>query len=188
MPTQSTSGQSPASGDSSLAARWQLDELARRYYTPLLSFFRKRSQGPDVEDLVQQVFLHLAQSRDLSHINSPDGYIFQTAANVLKDYHRRRSVREQYADQTGGVITADSTDFSVERVLVGKEAVARLVQALRELPERTRDIVVLRCFEGLKHVEIASLQRISVRAVEKHMHKALVHLSSVLGHGKGVAS
>jgi DNA-directed RNA polymerase specialized sigma24 family protein len=41
--------------------RITLDTLARRYYAPLASFFRKRTRGaPEVQDLVQQVFLRAA--------------------------------------------------------------------------------------------------------------------------------
>jgi RNA polymerase sigma-70 factor (ECF subfamily) len=39
---------------------------------------------------------------------------------------------------------------------------------------------MLRCFEGLKHSEVARLHGISTRAVEKHMAKALAHLSHAL--------
>lgn len=61
------------------------DSLARRYYAPLLSFFRKRTRNAsDTQDLVQQVFLRLAQSRQNSEIHNPDAYIFQTAANALR--------------------------------------------------------------------------------------------------------
>ena len=54
------------------------------------------------------------------------------------------------------------SDFSPERVLLGRESLALLTAALRELPERTRDVLMLRCFEGLKHAEIARLQGTSL--------------------------
>ena len=66
-----------------------LDSLARRYYIPLLKFFRKRTHNSsDTQDLVQQVFLRLAQSRQQGKIHNPDAYIFQTAANALRDHYR----------------------------------------------------------------------------------------------------
>jgi RNA polymerase sigma-70 factor (ECF subfamily) len=55
---------------------------------------------------------------------------------------------------------------------------------LRQLPERTRDVFVLRCFEGLTHAEIARLHAISVRAVEKHFAKALSYLATALEHAE----
>lgn len=161
--------------------RARLDGLARRYYGPLASFFRKRARNSEeVEDLVQQVFLRLAQSPQFDEIRNPDGYIFQTAANALKDQARRRSVQQRFTAQQLHESDAQRTDFSPERVLLGREAMSKVAGALRQLPERTRDVFVLRCFEGLKCAEIAQLLGISVRAVEKHMAKALSHLSRAL--------
>ncbi len=162
-------------------ARARLDGLARRYYAPLARFFRKRPHSSEeVQDLVQQVFLRLAQSPQFDEIRNPEGYIFQTAANALKDQARRRSVQERFAAQQLRESDAERGDFSPERVLQGRESVSQLAHALRQLPERTRDVFVLRCFEGLKFAEIGQLQGISVRAVEKHMAKAMVHLIRAL--------
>jgi RNA polymerase sigma factor (sigma-70 family) len=166
------------------AAR-KLDDLARRYYGPLISFFRKRTRNaPEVPDLVQQVFLRLAQQGDPGAIHNADGYIFRTAANTLRDHYRHEIVRERFAkDPTGFALSGDS-GFPAERVLEGREDLAKVVAALRELPERTRDVFMLRCFEGLKHAEIAGLYRISVRAIEKHMAKALAHMSRAVGEDR----
>jgi RNA polymerase sigma factor (sigma-70 family) len=161
-------------------ARARLDQLARRYYAPLASFFRKRTgNSVQAQDLVQQVFLRLAQHQKLDAIRNPDGYIFQTAANALRDHARRNEVRGRFERQKGGPDDVRS-DFSPERVLQGRESVAQLTVALRELPERTRDIFMLRSLEGLKHAEIARLHGISTRAVEKHLAKALAHVSRAL--------
>jgi RNA polymerase sigma-70 factor (ECF subfamily) len=165
----------------SALTRGLLEDFARRYYAPLVSFFRKRTHNaPEVQDLVQQVFLRLAQYRELAHIQNPDGFIFQTAANILKDHYRQNVVRRQNADHSAVSAGAGGSDLSPERVLAGKETLAHLVNALRQLPDRTRDVFVLRCFEGLKNAEIAQLHRISVRAVEKHMVKALTHIGRAI--------
>jgi RNA polymerase sigma factor (sigma-70 family) len=156
-----------------------LDSLARRYYIPLLSFFRKRTHnGADTQDLVQQVFLRLAQSRQQGEIHNPDAYIFQTAANALRDHHRHLAVRNRYLAQVAP--DSDASELTPERVVLAKEDLARLAYGLRELQERTRDILVLRCFEGLKNAQIARLQRISTRSVEKHLAKALAALSTIV--------
>jgi RNA polymerase sigma-70 factor (ECF subfamily) len=167
------------------AGRRLLEDLARRYYGPLLSFFRKRARnGAEVQDLVQQVFLRLAQYRELTQIRNPEGYIFQTAANALKDHYRHQVTRENFARRRQELAAPEGTDFPPERVLQGRESLSRLVKALHDLPERTRDIAVQRCFEGLTHAEIAHLQGISVRAVEKQVAKALAYLSQALDSGE----
>ncbi len=163
------------------ALRNRLDDVARRYYAPLLSFFRKRTRNPaEVEDLVQQVFLRLAKHPDIGDIANPDAYIFQTASNTLKDHLRRDLVRGRFDSPEESVDDEQRSEFCPERVLIGREDVRSMVAALRALPERTRDVFVMRCFEGLKHAEIAQLMGVSVRAVEKHAARALAHVSKAL--------
>jgi RNA polymerase sigma factor (sigma-70 family) len=167
--------------DKGRAARERLDELARRYYAPLLSFFRSRTHNnSEVQDLVQQVFLRLAQHQELGRIQCPDAYIFQTASNILKDHYRQANVRRRFSNGSIENVDTPDSDFSPERVLLGRESIKVLAGSIRQLPERTRDILILRCLEGLKHAEIARLQNISVRAVEKHMARALAHLTQAL--------
>jgi RNA polymerase sigma factor (sigma-70 family) len=170
-PSDSSNGQ-----DNSL-----LNSLARRYYAPLLSFFRKRTHnGCDTHDLVQQVFLRLAQSRQQGEIHNPDAYIFQTAANALRDHYRQLAVRNRFLNATIATSERSASDLSPEHIVLARDDLARLVEGMRELPERTRDILILRCFEGLKNTEIAKLQHISTRSVEKHLAKALAVLSQIV--------
>lgn len=174
MPSDATPKNAPIRTD---FVRVTLDGLARRYYAPLASFFRKRTRNAtEVQDLVQQVFLRLAQSREMGEMHNPDAYIFQTAANTLRDHYRHLAVRNRYLNETRAVADVDS-EASSERIVLGRESLARLADALRLLPERTRDILTLRCFEGLKVSEIARLQNVSVRCVEKNIAKALAALS-----------
>jgi len=158
-----------------------LDTLARRYYAPLLSFFRKRTHnGPETQDLVQQVFLRLAQSRKAGEIHNPDAYVFQTAANALRDHYRQAAVRNRFLNETIATSEDLTADASPERILLAEEDLTLLVDVMRALPERTRDILMLRCYEGLKNTEIAQLHRLSTRSVEKHIAKALAAVSQSL--------
>jgi RNA polymerase sigma-70 factor (ECF subfamily) len=126
----------------------------------------------------------LAQYGELGELRNPDAYIFQTAANTLKDHYRHRAVRERFASEQRAGVDEQGSDFSAERVILGKEAIVQLALTLRQLPERTRDILMLRCFEGIQHAEIARLQGISVRAVEKHVAKALAYLNRTIGRDR----
>lgn len=169
------------------ARHTRLDQFVRRYYAPLVSFFRRRTRhSADVDDLVQQVFLRLSQHPHVDAIKNPDAYIFQTAANALTDHARRNGVRRRIFADTGTDDTGEwSSDVSPERVLQGSQSLAEIVAALRTLPERTRDVFMLRCFEGLKHAEIARLQGISVRACENHLAKALAHINHMVERDAG---
>ena len=165
----------------------QLESVVKRYYAPLMSFFRKRTENSaDVQDLVQQVFLRLSRHPHVGALDNPDGYIFQTASNALRDHHRRSVARNRVfatvlAEQGSAVAAQFQTELSPDRILQGRQSIALIDIALRQLSQRTRDIFMLRCVEGLKREEIAGLHGISVRAVEKHYAKAMTHVDGALG-------
>ncbi|MEG8042966.1 sigma factor-like helix-turn-helix DNA-binding protein [Sphingomonas sp. LR59] len=48
------------------------------------------------------------------------------------------------------------------------------------MPERTRDVFVLRMLEGLKMADVAHAMAISTRAAEKHQARALAHVADRL--------
>jgi RNA polymerase sigma-70 factor (ECF subfamily) len=60
------------------------------------------------------------------------------------------------------------------------ESLQTAIAALQKLPERTRDIFVLRRIEGHAYRDIASKYGISVSAVEKHMVRAVQHLAATV--------
>ena len=157
-----------------------LEEWSRRYRPALLRFFQRRMPASaDREDLVQEVFLRLAR-QDLTTIANVEGYLFQAAANVLKDW-RRRGVR--HAADAHEAIEEDipaEVDFSPERVLLGKDAVSTLIAALETLPERTRAVFLLYHFDQLPQAEIARRLGIAVRTVENNMAKAHAHIAALM--------
>lgn len=164
--------------DTELARRAALVSLVRDYTRPLTRFFARRaSSASDVPDLVQDVFLRLARMPDPSTIHHPDGLVFVTASNVLKDRARRGRVRGEAGAEPLDPDALEGSDFPPDRVLEGREAVARLREALLELPERTRDVFAMRLLEGMRMAEVAATMGISTRAAEKHQARALAHVA-----------
>lgn len=158
-----------------------IDRLARRYGGALARFFERRvERKSDVPDLVQDVFLRLSRLGGLAGVERPESYIFTTALSALKDRARRNAVRHLDKHESFDEIVHGGSDFSPARVLEGREAVAHLERALRSLPERTRDVFVLRMFEEQKMADIACALGISTRAAEKHYAKALAHVAGAL--------
>ncbi len=164
------------------AQRGHLDKLVRRYAKPLARFFERRvGNQQDVPDLVQDVFLRLSTLPDPLAIEKPEHYLFVTAASSLRDKARRDAVRqtEQHIDFDENLVPG--SDLTPLRILEGREAVARLRSALLDLPERTRDIFVLRVFEECRMGNVAAAIGISRRATEKHYARALAHVTHALG-------
>ncbi len=166
-----------AGDDDQDPARDALASLNARFARPLRSFFRKRARNDqEADDLVQEVFVRLAARRPGAAMEHAEAYIFQMAANLLRD-RARRSMTRSAADRAMQAADANSfEEISPERVLLGKQRVALLERVLGELPERTRVVFLLHRFEEMKYAEIARRLEISVSSVEKHMMEAMRRL------------
>lgn len=182
MFTRTHKNRSHPAGDEAGEAR--LGALHRQYSGALRRYFLKRAPAhADADDLVQDVFIRLARRGDVGSIAQIEGYLFQTAANVLTDHARRNAVRcrdahDAYEDAEHGYEA-----ISPERVLLGRERVRQLLDALDTLPQRTRAIFVLHKFEGLRYADIAARFGVSVSSVEKHMMKALSQVARHMDQG-----
>ncbi|EZP50000.1 ECF subfamily RNA polymerase sigma-24 factor [Sphingomonas sp. RIT328] len=165
-------------GDHRLSA---LRDLVASYSRPLTRYFQRRVvQSHDVPDLVQEVFLRLSRMAEPGGIREPDSFIFVTAANVLRDRARRSRTRVDSDTMPLDDLDLEGSDIWPDRVLEGKQTAECIRQALGELPERTRDVFVLRMLEGWRMADVARSLGISTRAAEKHQARALAHVADRL--------
>ena len=154
-----------------------LRALSLRLRLPLVKYFRRRVRnGADAEDLTQEVFERLARHQNLDVVEQIDGYVFTVATNLLRD-RARRLTTHTVGDKLflNGVERVE--EITPERVLLSTEAMDRFLAALAELPDRTRTVLLLRRYEGLDFKEIAQRLGISVSTAEKHVMRAMNHLS-----------
>jgi RNA polymerase sigma-70 factor (ECF subfamily) len=144
-----------------------------------MGYFRRRLRDDsDVEDLVQDVFARIVTRDSTEPIANLGGYVVKIASSVIADRARRRAVRHSDSHVPFDPDFHASEEIDPERVLGGKEDLNAAVAALLSLPERTRTVFVLRRLEGYSYREIAAHLGISVSAVEKHLVRALQHLSA----------
>jgi RNA polymerase sigma-70 factor (ECF subfamily) len=164
------------------------DQLAARFSAPLLSYFLRRVRDrAQAEDLVQDALLRVIRASECEVIAHPESYVFKVAANLLKD-SRRHAVRHPTVasalvedDFVGEAEASLIDERSPERVLDGETSLARVLQALGELSELTRNVFVLFRLEHMKQKDIAALYGIGQSTVEKHVMRAVVHLARRCG-------
>ena len=160
----------------------QLELLSRTYSLSLARYFQRKLRGTDdVDDLVQEVFLRLIKRGQVGELEHIGAYLFQTASSVLNDHLRSRRSRRMDQHESFDSEVHAGADFAVDRVMEGQERLRHATAALLELPERTRNVFVLRRIEGMRYADIATRLGISVSAVEKHVQRAVVHLMARLG-------
>jgi RNA polymerase sigma-70 factor (ECF subfamily) len=152
----------------------------------LTRYFQRRVRNSaEVEDMVQDVFARMVARDSAEPVEHLGGYISKTAASVLADRARRRS-----SHGAGLHVAFDSElhgeePIDPERILGGRQDLHTATAALLSLPERTRTVFILRRLEGKKFREIAAHLNISVSAVEKHMLRAIQHLTQEMEKRRG---
>jgi len=174
----------PQEADSSAAD--QAADLDRRFRSPLFAYFSKRVLSrTEAEDLTQEVFVRLLHHPDRHNGQTVEAYVFTIAANLLRDRAKsvsgmveRTSQNVDLLVETGQYSPSLIEDRDPERVLVGKETIEDVLEALGELGERTRDVFILARLEVMQHREIADMYGVSVSSVEKMIMKAMVHLGA----------
>lgn len=159
--------------------RFSLQEIFARYARELSTFIKWRWPGEqDIADIVQETFLRLAQYPQPETIRDPRAFLFQTAANLTVDRHRRQTTRERHTvadvdiEAIGGNLRA-----TPEHYWESREALDRFVALLDELPEVCRHAFVLYRIEGFSHAEVAAHLGISVRSSERHVMRAMRHFA-----------
>ena len=158
------------------------EELSRRYRPALMAFFLRRIRNhAEAEDLTQDVLMRVAAYASTIDAERPDPYVFQMAANLLRDRARKEAVRTRFAVGLGAVEAVESEGRDPHRVLQGRQSLATVMAALKELPERTRSIFILFRLENMRQRDIADLYGLSTRAIEKQIVKASLHLRARLG-------
>lgn len=157
-----------------------LAELMSRYGPALRRYFQKRVSPLEAEDLVQDVFVAMQVRGDVGDVEHVNRYLFRIAANVLA----RRRARPNWDWRSGRRSLDDMPDLveevSPERVLIGKEAVEQLLVALQDLPPRASEAFLLNRFEEMTYVAVAAHMGISVKAVEKHIKRALARIADAV--------
>lgn len=154
----------------------ELAQLSRRYRPALMSYFLRRVHGhAEAEDLTQEVFVRLTTVAP-ARMRSVEAYLFQVAANLLRDRSRREKVRFDYAAAQLALEDAGVEPLDPPRVVAGRRSVAALAARLRELPERTRAMFVLYRIENMSKRDIAEAYGVCQSTVEKQVGKAMAYL------------
>jgi RNA polymerase sigma factor (sigma-70 family) len=144
----------------------------------LTRWFSRRTGDPvEAQDLVQESMVRVVERERRGELEHLDGYAYRVAANILTDWHRRRTVRHARDHISIDHVAPPANDIDPYRQLVGNRALRAASAALESLPERTRTIFILRRIEGMRHKEIAVRLGISVSTVEKHVVLALEAIS-----------
>ena len=155
-------------------------ELFFTYHGRLVLFANKFTYDKQAaQDLVQDTFLKLwEKTEDMSSIESPKAYLFQSVRNSCINYQRHLNIKKSAREEL--VSKLDSMEKSMYfdlddplHSLFEKEIEEKVDELVRSLPEKCRQVFTMSRQDYLKNKQIAEKLGISVKMVEKHISKAL---------------
>ena len=152
--------------------------FARLYdlYGPMVhGILLARVPWNDVDDLVQDVFLHAYRRlHTLRDDNAFGGWLAMITRNRAIDYHRRSRETEELP-----LDLAQSASNAVDAE--AGEAIA----LIRTLPEAYRETLVLRFVEGMTGPEIAERTGLTPSSVRVNLHRGMKLLREKMGVKEG---
>lgn len=161
-------------GDS---AAW--DTLFRRYQLPLYAYvFELLRQEQTTLDVVQETFInatrHIASLRDDAKFGS---WLFGIAHQKCAQHWRKRHREEPLDD---GFLEQPDDDPLPGEILIRAEQQEEFMNALNQLPEIHRSVVLLHFLEEFPLDEIARITGVGVGTVKSRLHYARKSLRELL--------
>lgn len=130
------------------------------------------------EDVVQEAWLRFgaASGRD-EGMREPLGYLYRIVRNLAVDGMRRLMREDRVVERDGEAGLAEAADEqpSPESKVLARDELRLLMQAMDELPERTRIALEMRRFGGYKLKDIAAHLGVSTTVVHHLVAEGIAH-------------
>lgn len=166
----------PDAADQNVNARRSLPELYGEHYRSLV---RMASFSVDdretAEEVVQDAFVKLVAGNYQIEPGKEASYLRSMVLNGARSALRKRQVRRAHTPEAPGLVAA------AEEAGVASAEHDRMIEALRQLPDKQASVLVLRYYLDLSEAEIAETLDIARGSVKSHAHRGLKRLGDVLG-------
>ena len=149
-------------------------ELFDVYFDKLFTFALNMVFREDVaNDIVQEVFIAIYEKSILKNYKgSLKAYLYTSVRNRCYNYLRDAKVEDKnlllYAE---AAVYSDNLDMIDE-----EEVLAKVRQILDELPDKCRQVCLLRFVQGCKYAEIAKQLEMNENTVKVQLHRGLEKL------------
>lgn len=154
-------------------ARWFVEEV-QPHESALRGWLCGRySSATDVDDIVQESYLRLLRARETGKITCVRAYLFGIAHHVAMELFRRRRLFSAIpVNDLPAPRTIEASSDVVEAISI-REELALATEAMKALPERCREIVVLRSLHGFSYQEIAARLGLAEETVRVQMARGV---------------
>lgn len=139
------------------------------------------------EDVVQEAYLRLKSSAADRAFDEPLGYLRRIIRNLAIDWRRRAVIERRRHDGHADFSAVAEDCPTQEDVVAHRDELRIVIDAIAELPPRTRTALEMHRFEGRKLKDIAAHLGISVGLAHSLVYEGLDHCRKRLtGGGRGI--
>ena len=155
------------------------EAVYKQYSKELRRFIFFKTQDLDkAEDLLQDTFIKLWDNCSKVNYDSVKSYLYTIATNAFLNTIKHEKVVRKHQN----TLVVNKNNESPEFIMLEKEFMDKLERTINALPEKQKQVFLLNRIEKKKYKEIAEQLDISVKAVEKRMHLALLVLRKEIGN------
>lgn len=186
-PTRASQEAAPSTVDGAADPRWFLREV-HAHDAQLKSWLRGSFPAVrDVDDVVQESYLRIWKAHAARPISSAKAFLFKVARRIALDVlrSRRRSPIDAVSDLSAIGVLETEPDPAASAGL--QEKIDLLADAIASLPEKRREIVILRKLQRLPQREVAAHLDLSERTVENQLYRGVLQCEAFL-RARGVHS
>lgn len=144
------------------------------------------SNSQDIEDVAQEAYLRaFAAEQKKTSIEQPKAFLFRIAKNVAlnKLTKKSRQITDFIEDVSTSIVL--ESEASAEEEVDAQELFGLYCEAVASLPEKSRQVFLLRKVHGLAHKEIAARMLLSVSSVEKYLRQAILTCRAFIAENQG---
>jgi RNA polymerase sigma-70 factor (ECF subfamily) len=150
----------------------EYNECVKSYADNVYRFILKNLRNEeDARDIVQTAFENMWRNRDNVHYETCKSYLFTVAYHQMIDHLRKV---KRFQSKAALIETASVYDKPVNNL---KKV---LEQALSNLSELQRSLVLLKDYEGYSYQEIGKITSLSESQVKVYLHRARIQLKEYL--------
>lgn len=178
--------------DEELITRFQngdvyaFDLLVRRYKDPLLNFiYRFLGDLVESEDIVQETFYRVYKNKHYyKEVAKFSTWIYTIAGNLAKTELRRRKRRKVFSihKETAAEKELELPDLKSDPEKEVNTVITENIihKAITSLPQKFRQVIVLRDIQGFSYEEISSIIKVPLGTVKSRVNRARLKLQKDL--------
>lgn len=134
----------------------------------------------DAEDITQEVMMKLWRQIENIERSYVKAWLLRVTRNLCIDYSRRRrdySLDDQNME-SDGVQIAELIDpqANPEKEAINRDSLENVLKILNQLPEKMRNIVIMRDIQDLTYNLIAEAMDLPINSVKVYLHRGRKYL------------